>query len=194
MPSIVFVVVVTKRTLASLIAAVSIALLGACGGNDAAETNDGVDADDVMFVQGMIPHHQQAVDMSQLALDGRAGAAVAELAGRITAAQDEEIATMRGMLSRWGVKEDEHAMHRSGDHSSMMGMLSDDQLDALAALSGSDFDRAWLEAMIMHHEGAVVMAEAVLADGVDEEVRALATAIITAQQTEISEMRALLNA
>jgi uncharacterized protein (DUF305 family) len=173
---------------------VSIALLGACGGNDAAETNDGVDADDVMFVQGMIPHHQQAVDMSQLALDGRAGAAVAELAGRITAAQDEEIATMRGMLSRWGVKEDEHAMHRSGDHSSMMGMLSDDQLDALAALSGSDFDRAWLEAMIMHHEGAVVMAEAVLADGVDEEVRALATAIITAQQTEISEMRALLNA
>lgn len=194
MPSIVFVVVVTKRTLASLIAAVSIALLGACGGNDAAETNDGVDADDVMFVQGMIPHHQQAVDMSQLALDGRAGAAVAELAGRIAAAQDEEIATMRGMLSRWGVKEDEHAMHRSGDHSSMMGMLSDDQLDALAALSGSDFDRAWLEAMIMHHEGAVVMAEAVLADGVDEEVRALATVIITAQQTEISEMRALLNA
>jgi uncharacterized protein (DUF305 family) len=173
---------------------VSIALLGACGGNDAAETNDGVDADDVMFVQGMIPHHQQAVDMSQLALDGRAGAAVAELAGRITAAQDEEIATMRGILSRWGVKEDEHAMHRSGDHSSMKGMLSDDQLDALAALSGVEFDQMWLKFMIMHHEGAVVMAEVVLADGVDEEVRALATAIITAQQTEISEMRALLNA
>jgi uncharacterized protein (DUF305 family) len=194
MPSIVYVIAVTKRTLASLIAAVSIALLGACGGNDAAETNDGVDADDVMFVQGMIPHHQQAVDMSQLALDGRAGAAVAELAGRITAAQDEEIATMRGILSRWGVREDEHAMHRSGDHSSMKGMLSDDQLDALAALSGVEFDQMWLEFMIMHHEGAVVMAEAVLADGVDEEVRALATAIITAQQTEISEMRALLNA
>jgi uncharacterized protein (DUF305 family) len=85
-------------------------------------------------------------------------------------------------------------MHRSGDHSSMMGMLSDDQLDALAALSGVEFDQMWLEFMIMHHEGAVVMAEAVLADGVDEEVRALATAIITAQQTEISEMRALLNA
>ncbi|NBU06856.1 MAG: DUF305 domain-containing protein [Acidimicrobiia bacterium] len=186
MPSIVFVVVVTKRTLASLIAAMSIALLGACGGNSAAESNDGVDADDVMFVQGMIPHHQQAVDMSQLALDGRAGAAVAELAGRITVAQDDEIATMRGILSRWGVEEDEHAMHRSSDHSSMKGMLSDDQLDALAAL--------WLEFMIMHHEGAIAMAEAVLADGVDEEVRALATAIITAQQTEIGEMRALLEA
>lgn len=101
---------------------------------------------------------------------------------------------MRGILSRWGVEEDEHAMHRSSDHSSMKGMLSDDQLDALAALSGSDFDRAWLEFMIMHHEGAVVMAEAVLAEGVDEEVRALATAIITAQQTEIGEMRALLDA
>jgi uncharacterized protein (DUF305 family) len=195
MPSIAFVIVVIKRTLASLVVTASIALLAACGGGDAdSGATSETDADDTMFVQGMIPHHQQALDMSTLALDGRAGEAVVELAGRITAAQDVEIATMRGMLARWGVEEDEHAMHRSGDHSSMMGMLTEEQFDGLTALSGDEFDRAWLEAMIMHHEGAIAMAEAVLADGIDEEVRALATAIVAAQRAEIAEMQALLDA
>jgi uncharacterized protein (DUF305 family) len=79
------------------------------------------------------------------------------------------------------------------DHSEMMdGMLTTGELESLSQLRGAAFDRAWMEAMIKHHEGAVSMAQDVLADGVNTEMRALATAIESAQTGEIAEMRALL--
>jgi uncharacterized protein (DUF305 family) len=74
----------------------------------------------------------------------------------------------------------------------MEGMLTADELDALADLRGTEFDRAWMEGMIRHHEGAIVMADEVTANGKDAGVRALAAQIITAQRAEIDEMRALL--
>ena len=84
-------------------------------------------------------------------------------------------------------------MDSSMDHSSMMnGMLTVEQLDGLSSLQGADFDRAWLEAMIAHHEGAVEMAGTVLSDGANPEIRSLAERIIAGQQAEIDEMRALL--
>jgi uncharacterized protein (DUF305 family) len=194
-PSIVFVIVVMKRTLASRalvagIVLVSGAVLSACGGDS---DSAGIDPDDVEFVQGMIPHHEQAVEMSALALDGRGGAAVQELARRIQAAQDPEIVAMRAILSRWGIEEDEHAMHHSPDDAAMMGMLTDGQMGELEVMSGADFDQRWIQLMIMHHEGAVSMAEAVLAGGVDEEVRAIAAGVKSVQLAEIAELRALLN-
>ena len=82
-----------------------------------------------------------------------------------------------------------------GDHSGhggMEGMLSDEQIAALGAAEGAEFDRLFLEGMIAHHEGAVAMAEDVRADGDDPELAALADAIIAAQEQEIAEMRALL--
>ena len=178
-----------KRTLASL-ALVAGIVLGACGSESASSA---VDADDEEFVQGMIPHHQQAVEMSALALDGRAGAAVQDLARRIQSAQDPEIVAMRGILARWGVEEDEHAMHHSASDAAMMGMLTDDELSELASLSGEAFDKRWIQAMIMHHEGAIAMAKTVLAGGADEEVRALASSIAAAQEVEVAELKALLN-
>jgi uncharacterized protein (DUF305 family) len=181
--------VATKRTLASL-ALVAGIVLGACGGES---ESSAVDADDEEFVQGMIPHHQQAVEMSTLALDGRAGVAVQDLARRIKSAQDPEIVAMRGILARWGVDEDEHAMHRSASDAAMMGMLTDDELSELASLSGDAFDKRWIEAMVMHHEGAIAMAKAVLAGGDDQEVRALASSIASAQEAEVAELKALLN-
>jgi uncharacterized protein (DUF305 family) len=174
----------------------SLALLAACSGSDGSDVGADVstmaDPDDVAFVQGMIPHHQQAIEMSALALDGRAGAVVADLARRIDAAQGPEIAQLREILSRWSVEEDEHHMHKHGGDANKMGMLTDDQLQDLASLSGEAFDRRFAESMMMHHEGAVAMAETVLANGADDEVRVLAKAIIAAQQAEIAEMKALL--
>jgi uncharacterized protein (DUF305 family) len=71
-------------------------------------------------------------------------------------------------------------------------MLTTGELESLSQLRGAAFDRAWMESMIKHHEGAVSMAQDVLADGVNTEMRALATAIESAQTGEIAEMRALL--
>jgi uncharacterized protein (DUF305 family) len=189
MPSIDFVIKAMKRTLVSLVVGMSFALLAACGGSDGSTM---ADPDDVAFVQGMIPHHQQAIEMSALALDGRAGAMVADLARRIDAAQGPEIAQLREILARWSVEEDEHHMHKHGGDANKMGMLTDDELQELASLSGEAFDRRFAESMIMHHEGAVAMAETVLANGADDEVRVLATTIIAAQQAEIAEMKAML--
>ncbi len=117
---------------------------------------------------------------------------VADLARRIDAAQGPEIAQLREILARWSVEEDEHHMHKHGGDANKMGMLTDDELQELASLSGEAFDRRFAESMIMHHEGAVAMAETVLANGADDEVRVLATTIIAAQQAEIAEMKAML--
>ena len=158
------------------------------GDSPAVEFNDA----DVMFGQMMIPHHEQAIELADIALDPQVGASeeVRALAQQIKDAQDPEIDEMTALLSSWG---ESTSMDSSMDHSSMMsGMLTVEQLDGLSALQGADFDRAWLEAMIAHHEGAVEMADTVLADGANPEIRSLAERIIAGQQAEIDEMRALL--
>lgn len=147
--------------------------------------------EDVMFAQMMIPHHEQAVEMSDIALDPTvgAGAQVVELATQIKGAQDPEIAQMRQFLAEWGMPE---TPDESVDHSSMMkGMLTIEELDGLATLRGSAFDVAWAKAMIAHHEGAIDMAEAVIAAGVNESAISLARAIIAAQQAEIETLKPL---
>jgi len=174
-------------------------LLGACGGGSADSTGTVPAAatatfndDDVMFAQMMIPHHEQAVEMSDIALDPTVGAsdAVRQLATRIKGAQDPEIELMTGLLTGWGKSTE---MDKSMDHSSMMdGMLTVGELDALSSLRGADFDRAWMEAMVKHHEGALAMAKDVLEGGSDPSVRKLAEEIVAGQQAEIDEMRGLL--
>ena len=193
------------RTLTARGAAVAIAVaaalgvgLSACGGGGEAGSSATTTAsqdfngDDVMFAQMMIPHHEQAIEMSDIALDPAVGAGddVRRLATAIKAAQDPEIAQMMALLESW----DRPVVPDDGtDHSSMMmGMLSVEDLEALGALTGAEFDRAWLEAMIAHHEGAIEMAEDAAERGANAEVRALAAVIIAAQQAEIAEMRALL--
>jgi len=157
---------------------------------DAAPASDFND-DDVMFAQMMIPHHEQAVEMSDIALDPtvQAGEKVLVLASQIKAAQDPEIAQMKALLNEWGKS---LTPDDGTDHSSMMkGMLSIEELDALATRSGADFDSAWAAAMIAHHEGAVAMAEDVLSGGVSGEVAELARSIVATQQAEIETLRAI---
>jgi uncharacterized protein (DUF305 family) len=171
-------------------------VLAACGGSDHGGARDAaVDAGskrdaDAMFAQMMIPHHEQAIVISDLARDPDRGASpdVVALAEQIRAAQAPEIEQMQAWLDAQGAV-------MGGDHSGhggMDGMLSDEEIAALASAQGADFDRLFLEGMIAHHEGAVAMAEDVKADGDDPEMTALADEIIAAQEQEIAEMRVLL--
>ena len=157
-------------------------------------------ADDVTFAQGMIPHHQQAVEMSTIALDPErnAGAEVKDLATRIQGAQDPEIQLMTGWLTEWGQPVDAmtgmEGMEgmETGDMPGMEGMMSSDEMTGLEAASGPAFDKLWLDMMVRHHQGAVTMSKTAQTDGKAAVVKELAGKIISAQEAEIAEMSKVL--
>lgn len=171
---------------------------------DAAETiaADAVfNAGDVTFAQGMIPHHQQAVEMAVIALDParEAGAEVTDLAKRIQGAQGPEIELMTGWLKEWGRSVDGmegHSMEgmEMADMPGMEGMMTTEEMTGLEGATGPAFDKLWLEMMVRHHEGAVVMSKTVGTDGKAPAVKELAGKIISAQEAEIAEMQQLLAA
>jgi len=188
-----------KRPTLTAIALIAAALLlGACGshdmgsmdtGNSIPESADFNDAD-VMFAQMMIPHHEQAIEMSDIALNPNTGAsaAVIALATQIKGAQDPEISQMKSLLTTWGMPMEMGSM----DHSSMMdGMLSLEDMDTLGQLNGAEFDKAWAKGMIGHHEGAIKMANDVLAKGKNSEILALAQAVVSGQTAEIETLKPL---
>ncbi len=118
---------------------------------------------DVQFMQDMIPHHHQALEMAALVAERTNRPELIDVAGRINASQGDEIEFMKGWLRERSEKVPDptahHAMHT--DHS-MAGMASPEQMEQLAAAKGTDFDRLFLELMITHHEGAVTMVEELL--------------------------------
>ena len=146
-----------------------------------------VDPVDVMFVQMMIPHHQQAIAMAQMALDEPTSSTkVKELATQIKDAQDPEIQLMDTWLNGW--KESDLAPTSHGmDMSS--GMMTDAEMTELMKQQGVAFDQMWTEMMIAHHQGAVAMANDVLANSTNTDVRALAQAVISVQEKEIAMMK-----
>jgi len=117
---------------------------------------------DIRFLQGMIPHHAQAKEMSALAADRTNNEAVLAVAERITLSQDDEIAMMQDWLRNQGLEVTPQDAHHRDGFEPMPGMLSDDEMDALTAASGPEFDRLYLESMIDHHQGALDMVEALL--------------------------------
>lgn len=145
---------------------------------------------DVMFTQQMIPHHQQAVAMADLALDPahEASPAVQDLATRIKTAQTAEIADMNAWLQEWGA---DPVSGQMMDHSAM-GMMSAADMTALEDAKGAAFDRLWLEGMIQHHEGALMMASHIAERGDDPRVQKLSASIDQSQTAEIAEMKQLL--
>ena len=179
-------------TVISLAAALSLA---GCATNTAIDSVDHLEhmvgdnlkfsAADVMFAQMMIPHHQQAVDLGEIAENGDAGPEVLALARKIAKDQTHEIEHMQAWLKAAGASE-----HMDHDMA-MDGMLTQAQLDELKAARGSEFDRLFLEGMIAHHEGAISMAQDVV-DSKNPDVAELAAAIIKTQTTEIEYMRELL--
>ncbi|HSR69794.1 MAG TPA: DUF305 domain-containing protein [Acidobacteriota bacterium] len=151
---------------------------------------------DVQFMQDMIPHHHQAIEMAWLVAERTNRQALVDAAGRIKASQDDEIKFMQQWLSRRGQKvPDPTAHHDMHTSHKMAGMASPEQMAELAASKGTDFDRLFLKLMITHHEGAVTMVE----DLLDQEGTAhdpvlfeFANNITNDQTAEIERMNALL--
>ena len=139
---------------------------------------------DIMFAQMMVPHHQQAIDMSALAESRALSPEVKALASKISAEQGPEIEQMRAWLKA------ANAPTEMGHQMSMDGMLSDAELERLTNASGAEFDELFILGMIAHHEGAIEMAQMVV-DSKNLEARELGETIIKMQTLEIAELSLL---
>jgi uncharacterized protein (DUF305 family) len=157
---------------------------------------------DVMFSQHMIPHHRQAIEMSDMLLAKQGiDPRVAELAQQIKAAQGPEIAQMQRWLDGWGnpsmapMPSGDMDMPGHGDMPGMSrgsGMMSDQDMTALQDAQGVDASKLFLTQMIKHHEGAIMMAQNEIRDGKYPAAVEMARAIVESQQKEIDTMNGIL--
>ncbi|MEW2483787.1 DUF305 domain-containing protein [Mycobacterium sp. NPDC049093] len=159
---------------------------------------------DVMFAQHMIPHHQQAVEMSDVLLAKQGiDARVTELATQIKGAQAPEIAQMQGWLTQWGNPpmppmpqqghgDMGHGNMGQGDMPAMQGMVSEADMTALRNAQGAEAAKLYLTHMIAHHEGAITMAQDEIKDGQYPAAVEMAHTIVKTQQREIDTMRQIL--
>lgn len=145
---------------------------------------------DVEFATMMIPHHQQAVEMADMAVEKATNAQVKQLATAIKAAQDPEIKEMSGWLTGWGKPVPSPGMSHSMPGS---GMMTEQEMTDLGKASGPAFDRMWVQMMIKHHQSAVAMAKTEQTSGESAKAIELAKKIETAQNAEIATMQKLLN-
>ncbi|MET7427287.1 DUF305 domain-containing protein, partial [Dactylosporangium sp. NPDC005555] len=163
---------------------------------------------DAMFVRMMIPHHEQAVEMAALAETKATDPDIKQLAAKISTGQEAEIATMKGWLVAWGQPTTmpscpgmhcmpSNMMPNGTSPNGMMpsgmpmmpGMMSSADMAKLKAATGTDFDKMFLQMMVVHHQGAFTMAQAELAHGTNPDAKALAGRIVKTQQAEIVAMQ-----
>ncbi|RAV18252.1 DUF305 domain-containing protein [Mycolicibacterium sp. GF69] len=155
----------------------------------------GYNAEDVAFATNMIPHHEQAVELSAMVPERSANPELKALAEQISAAQEPEIRAMRVLLVQWNENPDastEHGEHEG--HGDMQGMVDEATMAKLGTLSGPEFDKLWLESMISHHQGAIDMARAEVANGENVDAKRMAQTMIDTQQAEIDQMNQMLRA
>ncbi len=164
----------------------SAAMTGSPSGAATATANEA----DIRFAQAMIPHHQQAIQMADLALTRARKPQVRELARDIKAAQGPEIQTMSSWLRSWGQQVPTTGGHVSGDGH---GMMSEQQMNELMRSSDDQFDRMFLEMMIEHHEGAVHTARTEQTAGRYPDAKAMASEIIRTQTAETATMKSMLD-
>lgn len=153
---------------------------------------------DVIFAQMMIPHHEQAIEMSDIILSkDDVPADVTSLAEEIKAAQGPEIAQLTDWLEQWGEPTQPEGMDMDmggdNDMAQMEGMLSDEELQQLSDAPGPEAAELFLNQMIAHHEGAVAMAEDQVENGTYPPAVDLAQTIIDTQQQEIDTMQQMLD-
>jgi len=189
----------SRRTVAATISVLALtggaAFVSGCGDDDGhgAAMNDNGPmmsagamkgaAIDLAFAEAMIPHHESAIEMAQIAKERSKRSEITGLAGDIVRTQTAEIEQLRAIVAR---------LEKAGVEAGSMGMSDHDMGmdgDTAGLRTANPFDRAFLSGMIPHHEGAVMMSRMVLTRGADEETRALARSITAAQQAEIGVMR-----
>jgi len=187
---------VFKPVIAGLVALIMVMAVTGC----ASASNMGMDheghssmasgdlsSDDIMFLQMMIPHHQQAIDMSDLALTKSSDSELLALAKDIRDEQGAEIVKMKAWLDKAGADLDPgHSMGHG-----MGGMLSDSELAALKAATGKSFDLLWLKGMTGHHDGAIDMAT-MIEDADNDEIKSFGQAIVTSQSAQNKQMAAMI--
>jgi uncharacterized protein (DUF305 family) len=187
--------------LALLLAAVL--TLAACGSEetsnssgDTSTANAKFNDADVTFAQNMIPHHEQAIQMSRMASSQAQSTEVKKLADDIAAAQGPEIDTMAQWLKSWGQDapsdQMDHGDMGHGSSDEMPGMMDADDMGRLGRAHGGDWDQMFLTMMIDHHEGAIEMARTEQSDGKNADAVALAKKIETTQTAEIAKMKDML--
>jgi uncharacterized protein (DUF305 family) len=174
------------------------AVLSACG-NPAAPPAPAPDATasqskssdaEQAFLQTMVPHHEMAIEMAKMAEQKAKSPVIKKMSGEIIRTQSEEIAKMKAIHQRLfngELKSDMMAHDRLGLSMEEAGMKMD--MDMLE--SARDFDKAFAEQMVMHHQGSINMARKVLEKTQDAEIRSLAEAIIQAQTKEIEVLRGI---
>lgn len=188
-----------KSSIAILSAFAALALLAGCtssNSEDVSHSDHGNHSDhgemssavmgetETMFATMMIPHHEQAIEMSELALSNSTNEDVRKLAQQIIDAQAGEIRQMQAWI-------DDHGHEVHADHE-MAGMASEEDLAKLKSLSSPEFDELFLKLMIVHHEGALDMVS--MLDGTDQpEAKELAKHIVEVQKAEIDLMNRLLS-
>jgi uncharacterized protein (DUF305 family) len=185
-----------KRAISGLVALIMALALSGCSndsnmgmdheGHSSMATGDLTGAD-IMFLQMMIPHHQQAIDISDLALTISADSELLALAKDIRDGQSAEIITMKAWLDAAGADLDPgHSMGHD-----MGGMLGDSELAALKAATGKSFDLLWLKGMTGHHDGAIHMAT-MIEDASNPEIKSFGQAIVIAQSAQNKQMAAMI--
>lgn len=166
---------------------VAAALLGACGGEGSQEAAAQARKTDKAFVSGMVPHHESAVDMAEIALENAEHRELRQMAERIISAQEAEIAQMKRAHRRIFSA----ALRPSSMSHSELGLSADEagmEMDMSMLEDAEEFDREFIDMMIAHHQGAIRMARVELARGGDPELKKLAQAIVDAQAEEIDQM------
>lgn len=212
---------ILRRSALAGIALSALLVTAACGGGDdmdgmehgnssqSTSTSSSANATfndaDVMFAQMMIPHHEQAVEMADLAPTRANDPELKDLAAKIKAAQDPEITTMKGWLTAWGKPTEAPSNHSMpgmssapghnmpGMNSDMPGMMSEQEMADLEAAKGTAFDKKFAQMMIAHHNGAIEMAKTEQANGSNPEAKALAAKIASDQAAEVQTLQKILD-
>ena len=177
------------------IAILALSLSGCASGSNMGMDHEGhssgasgeLSSDDIMFLQMMIPHHQQAIDISDLALTISADPELLALAKDIRDEQAAEIVTMKAWLDAAGADLDPgHSMGHG-----MGGMLSDSELTALKSATGKSFDLLWLKGMTGHHDGAIDMAT-MIENAKNAEIKSFGEGIVASQSAQNKAMAAMI--